>query len=96
MQRQSADHQMREEIKMLTGARKQAILFDVDDTLYDQTVPFKEAYAEFLHCIQGDFEQKHTVCDGYDMPSDRGSDKPHDTQVSGWPSGGNPAACGTN
>ena len=40
MQRQSADHQMREEIKMLTGARKQAILFDVDDTLYDQTVPF--------------------------------------------------------
>lgn len=48
MQRQSADHQMREEIKMLTGARKQAILFDVDDTLYDQTVPFKEAYAEFF------------------------------------------------
>lgn len=48
MQRQSADHQMQEEIKMLTGARKQAILFDVDDTLYDQTVPFKEAYAEFF------------------------------------------------
>ena len=29
-----------------TGRR--AILFDVDDTLYDQTVPFKEAYAEFF------------------------------------------------
>ena len=27
---------------------KKAILFDVDDTLYDQTVPFKEAYAEFF------------------------------------------------
>lgn len=27
---------------------KKAILFDVDDTLYDQTVPFKEAYAEYF------------------------------------------------
>ena len=27
--------------------RKTAVLFDVDDTLYDQTVPFKEAYAEY-------------------------------------------------
>ena len=26
---------------------KKAVLFDVDDTLYDQTVPFAEAYAEF-------------------------------------------------
>ena len=28
--------------------RKKAILFDVDDTLYDQTVPFKEAYSEYF------------------------------------------------
>ena len=28
--------------------RKTAVLFDVDDTLYDQTVPFKEAYAEYF------------------------------------------------
>lgn len=27
---------------------KKAILFDVDDTLYDQTVPFMEAYAEYF------------------------------------------------
>ena len=27
---------------------KKAILFDVDDTLYDQTVPFKEAYAQYF------------------------------------------------
>lgn len=27
---------------------KKAILFDVDDTLYDQTVPFKEAYREYF------------------------------------------------
>ena len=30
------------------GYRKRAILFDVDDTLYDQTVPFKEAYARYF------------------------------------------------
>lgn len=28
--------------------RKKAVLFDVDDTLYDQTVPFMEAYAEYF------------------------------------------------
>lgn len=33
---------------MLTQTRKTAILFDVDDTLYDQTVPFMEAYAEYF------------------------------------------------
>ena len=27
---------------------KKAILFDVDDTLYDQTIPFKEAYAQYF------------------------------------------------
>ena len=27
---------------------KKAVLFDVDDTLYDQTVPFKEAYAQYF------------------------------------------------
>ena len=27
---------------------RKAILFDVDDTLYDQTVPFKEAYTEYF------------------------------------------------
>lgn len=27
---------------------KKAVLFDVDDTLYDQTVPFKEAYSEYF------------------------------------------------
>lgn len=31
---------------LITG--KKAILFDVDDTLYDQTVPFKEAYAQYF------------------------------------------------
>ncbi len=33
---------------MQTQSRKTAILFDVDDTLYDQTVPFKEAYAQYF------------------------------------------------
>ena len=33
---------------MLAQTRKTAILFDVDDTLYDQTVPFIEAYAEYF------------------------------------------------
>ena len=33
---------------MSDGTSKKAILFDVDDTLYDQTVPFKEAYAEYF------------------------------------------------
>lgn len=33
---------------MLAQTRKTAILFDVDDTLYDQTVPFMEAYAEYF------------------------------------------------
>ena len=28
--------------------KKKAVLFDVDDTLYDQTVPFMEAYAEYF------------------------------------------------
>lgn len=28
--------------------RKKAVLFDVDDTLYDQTVPFMEAYAVYF------------------------------------------------
>lgn len=28
--------------------KKIAVLFDVDDTLYDQTVPFMEAYAEYF------------------------------------------------
>ena len=28
--------------------RKKAVLFDVDDTLYDQTVPFMEAYAQYF------------------------------------------------
>ena len=33
----------------MTGEKeKTAVLFDVDDTLYDQTVPFMEAYAEFF------------------------------------------------
>ena len=33
----------------MTGKKeKTAVLFDVDDTLYDQTVPFMEAYAEFF------------------------------------------------
>lgn len=32
---------------MSEQVRKKAVLFDVDDTLYDQTVPFKEAYAEY-------------------------------------------------
>lgn len=32
---------------MSEQGRKKAILFDVDDTLYDQTVPFMEAYAEY-------------------------------------------------
>ena len=31
---------------MSADTRKKAIVFDVDDTLYDQTVPFKEADAE--------------------------------------------------
>lgn len=33
---------------MSADTRKKAILFDVDDTLYDQTVPFKEAYREYF------------------------------------------------
>ena len=33
---------------MSEASRKTAVLFDVDDTLYDQTVPFKEAYAEYF------------------------------------------------
>ena len=33
---------------MLAQFRKTAILFDVDDTLYDQTVPFMEAYAIYF------------------------------------------------
>ncbi len=33
---------------MSEKTRKTAVLFDVDDTLYDQTVPFKEAYAEYF------------------------------------------------
>ena len=33
---------------MSETGRKKAILFDVDDTLYDQTVPFKEAYARYF------------------------------------------------
>ena len=33
---------------MSEQVRKKAILFDVDDTLYDQTVPFMEAYAEYF------------------------------------------------
>lgn len=33
---------------MSETGRKKAILFDVDDTLYDQTVPFKEAYAQYF------------------------------------------------
>lgn len=33
----------------MTGKKeKTAVLFDVDDTLYDQTVPFMEAYAEYF------------------------------------------------
>ena len=33
---------------MSEASRKTAVLFDVDDTLYDQTVPFEEAYAEYF------------------------------------------------
>ena len=33
---------------MTDKIRKKAVLFDVDDTLYDQTVPFKEAYREYF------------------------------------------------
>ncbi|MBM6751747.1 HAD family hydrolase [Mediterraneibacter glycyrrhizinilyticus] len=33
---------------MSEKTRKTAVLFDVDDTLYDQTVPFKEAYSEYF------------------------------------------------
>ena len=33
---------------MAETGRKKAVLFDVDDTLYDQTVPFKEAYAQYF------------------------------------------------
>ena len=33
---------------MSETGRKKAVLFDVDDTLYDQTVPFKEAYAQYF------------------------------------------------
>ena len=33
---------------MSADTRKKAILFDVDDTLYDQTVPFKEAYRGYF------------------------------------------------
>lgn len=33
---------------IMTAEEKPAILFDVDDTLYDQTVPFYEAYAEYF------------------------------------------------
>lgn len=33
---------------MAETGRKKAILFDVDDTLYDQTVPFKEAYEQYF------------------------------------------------
>lgn len=33
---------------MSEQVRKKAVLFDVDDTLYDQTVPFMEAYAEYF------------------------------------------------
>ena len=28
--------------------KKKAVLFDVDDTLYDQTVPVMEAYGEYF------------------------------------------------
>ena len=35
-------------MKMAETGRKKAVLFDVDDTLYDQTVPFKEAYAQYF------------------------------------------------
>ena len=38
---------MRKESEMSEQVGKKAILFDVDDTLYDQTVPFMEAYAEY-------------------------------------------------
>lgn len=31
--------------------RRKAVLFDVDDTLYDQTVPFMEAYADFFGSV---------------------------------------------
>lgn len=33
---------------MSAQSMKKAVLFDVDDTLYDQTVPFMEAYAEYF------------------------------------------------
>lgn len=33
---------------MSAVTRTKAILFDVDDTLYDQTIPFKEAYREYF------------------------------------------------
>jgi putative hydrolase of the HAD superfamily len=39
---------LRKESEMSEQVRKKAILFDVDDTLYDQTVPFMEAYAEYF------------------------------------------------
>ena len=39
---------MRKESEMSEQVGKKAILFDVDDTLYDQTVPFMEAYAEYF------------------------------------------------
>ena len=42
------DCQIREEIEMSEDTGKKAILFDVDDTLYDQTAPFKEAYAQYF------------------------------------------------
>ena len=61
---------------------KKAILFDVDDTLYDQTVPFKEAYAEYFgekpavpaeHNLSSHKEiQRQRVLSGYDRSDHNG------------------------
>lgn len=40
------NYRLTDKTGLITG--KKAILFDVDDTLYDQTAPFKEAYAQYF------------------------------------------------
>ena len=39
---------LRKEFEMEEETGKRAVLFDVDDTLYDQTVPFMEAYEKYF------------------------------------------------
>ena len=56
--------------------RIKAILFDIDDTLYDLSIPFKEAFREFFPGEEMDLE-------GAFLASRKYSDRIYDRSLSG-------------